>query len=251
MDGFTEPYQTIDVAAAEPGILTDIKVREGDAVREGQLLATLDHDVMLALLAIAEQGMRATGALDAARAELRLRQSRLEKLEMLRSEGHARQEEVERARTDVAIAESQVRTAQEDQLIRKLEYEKIKVQIEHRMLRAPLDGVISRIEKDKGEYVAPSDPHVMTLVQLNPLSATFSLTVAQAAQLAVGQKVTLRPLDALDEVSPLETPLEAVVEFIAPVTDAESGTVRVKVRIENPDGQHRSGERCSLELTEK
>jgi RND family efflux transporter MFP subunit len=248
IDGFTEPYQTIDVAAAESGILTDIKVREGDAVRQGQVLATLDHDVLVALLAIAEQSMRSTGTLDSAQAELQLRQSRLEKLELLRAQGHASQEEIERARTDVTIAAAQVRTAQEEQLIRKLEYEKIKLQVEHRLLRAPIDGVISRIAKDKGEYVAPNDPRVMTLVQLDPLTATFSLSVPQAAQLALGQKVTLRPLDALDQVSAAAAAVEGSVEFIAPVTDAESGTVRVKVRIENPDGRNRSGERCSLQL---
>ena len=35
---------------------------------------------------------------------------------------------------------------------------------------------------------------------------------------------------------------------MAPITDAESGTVRVKVRIANQDGQFRGGERCTLQL---
>ena len=35
---------------------------------------------------------------------------------------------------------------------------------------------------------------------------------------------------------------------VAPITDAESGTVRVKVRIDNPNGNYRSGERWTLEV---
>ena len=57
VDGFTEPYRTIDIAAAETGIIAEINVEEGDTVRRGQVLAVLDRDVLLALLAIAEQGM--------------------------------------------------------------------------------------------------------------------------------------------------------------------------------------------------
>jgi multidrug efflux pump subunit AcrA (membrane-fusion protein) len=42
--------------------------------------------------------------------------------------------------------------------------------------------------------------------------------------------------------------LEGTIEFISPVTDAESGTVRVKVRMDNRSGLFRSGQRCSLQL---
>ena len=40
------------------------------------------------------------------------------------------------------------------------------------------------------------------------------------------------------------------VELIAPVTDAESGTVRVKLRVDNSVGRIRSGERCQILLAD-
>ncbi len=247
-DGFTEPYRTIEVAAAETGLISEIKVREGDTVRQGDVLATLDRDVLLALLAIADQAMQSTGNLDSALAELRLRKERLEKLEELLAKGHARQEEVTRARTDLAIAEAQVRLAREDLLIKKLDYEKIQAQFERRILRAPLDGVIPRIQKNVGDYVAPSDPYVLTLVQLDPLLVTFSLTREQAARLSVDQKVIVRSFNVSTLNEELSELMEGTVEFIAPVINAESGTVRVKVYIENPDGKYQSGVRCVLEF---
>ncbi|MCA9168601.1 MAG: efflux RND transporter periplasmic adaptor subunit, partial [Planctomycetales bacterium] len=42
IQGFTEPYQDIDVAAAEAGIVEAIHVSEGDRVHENQLLLQLD-----------------------------------------------------------------------------------------------------------------------------------------------------------------------------------------------------------------
>ncbi len=246
-DGFTEPYRTIDVAAAETGIVAAIEVREGDTVQQGDVLAVLDHEVLSALMAIAEQAMQSRGALDAARAEYGLKQRRLDKLEMLRSKGHARQEEVERARADLAIAEAQQRSAQEDLLIRKLEYQKIRAQLERRKIRAPVGGVVIKVHKELGGFVAPNDPAVATLVQLDPLRATFSLTRDQANQLAVDQQVTLWSYPASGETSGAAEAMEGTVEFVAPVTDAESGTVRVKIRIDNPENRHRAGERCTLQ----
>src|SRR5262245_38698565 len=98
VEGLTEPYKTIDVAAPEPGVITKIPVREGNTVHQGEVLAALDNEVHLATLAVAQKNMESVGALNSANAELTLRKDRLEKLEALRAQEHARQEEVDRAR---------------------------------------------------------------------------------------------------------------------------------------------------------
>jgi RND family efflux transporter MFP subunit len=241
VDGFTEPYRSVNVSTTETGIIRTIEVHEGDAVEAGQVLATLDSEVHAALLAIAEENMNAQGRLDASRAELELRSNRLEKLEDLRLKGFARQEEVERARADVAIAKAQVVSAREELLVRKLEYEKIKIQLERRTVRAPLAGVVTVVHKEPGEFVAPNAPELLKLVQLDWLLAVFSIPSHQALLLTAGQTVIVRLADGL-------RPLEGTIEFISPVTDAESGTVRVKVRMDNRSGLFRSGQRCSLQL---
>ena len=111
LEGFTEPYRTIQVAADETGIIAEMLVREGEKVKSGQALVRLNSDVHRALLAIAEQNMRSKGRLDAAMAELQLRRERLEKLQLLRPDGHARQEEVDRARAEMAVSVANVRAA--------------------------------------------------------------------------------------------------------------------------------------------
>lgn len=241
IEGFTEPYRTIDVAAAETGVITAIAVREGETVRQGQTLATLDMEVFLATLQIAKLSMEARGKLGAAQAELELRKRRFEKLQALRAEAHASEQELERAQRDLAVAQAEVEAATEELQIRKLEYERIQAQIERRTVRAPSDGVITSIYKEPGEFVAPNDPRVLTIVQLDPLLATFSVPAHRAGQLSTGKQVAVRFPESGKTV-------QAAVELVAPVTDAQSGTVRVKVRIDNPKGLHRSGSRCTLEL---
>ncbi len=239
LDGFIEPYRTVNVGTAELGIIESLDVCEGDVVQQGQVLAVLDSDVYKSIVAIAAEQMKARGRLESAQAELRLRQNRLAKLVELRENGHARQEEVERARTDAAISEAQVLAAREELLVRKLEHDKALVQLERRTIRAPLDGVITKSHKQQGEFVAPNDPFLFTLVQLNPLLATFSVPSHEVGSLRTGQKVIVTIVGN-------DVRVNGIVELVSPVTDAESGTVRVKVRIDNPQGVYRSGERCLL-----
>ena len=243
VDGFTEPFRTIQVAAPETGIISVVSVREGDRVEAGQILATLDNKVHLALLAIAEQSKEAKGRLEAAQADLKLSRNRLEKFEQLRLSGHAREEEVNRTRMELAVAESQVKSAREHLLIKQLEYEKIKVQLERRKIRSPIAGVITKLHKEKGEFVAPNNPDILTLVELDRLIATFSVLGPQAKLLKVDQTVRINFPETRRKT-------DGTIEFISPVIDAESGTILIKVCIENAASKHRSGERCEMLISE-
>ncbi len=241
LEGYTEPYRSIDVAADETGTIDKVLVREGQIVKAGQPLVKLNCDVYRALLATAEHNMKAKGRLDAATANLHLRQDRLNKLRPLRRDGHARQEEVDRAAAELAVAEADVRTAQEELVTRRLEYETIKAQIARRTVRAPIAGVVTTLYKEKGEFVAPNRPDVLTLVQIDSLLVNFTLTSPQAANLSVDQKMIVHFL-----ANGVET--TGTITFISPVTHAESGTVLVKVRVDNSDARFRSGERCKIRV---
>jgi RND family efflux transporter MFP subunit len=240
LEGFTEPFRTIRVAADESGTVEDVFVREGQTVEADQPLARLNSDVHEALLAIAEQNAQAGGRLDAASADLQLKQNRLQKLRPLRLEGHARQEEVDRAAADVAVAEANVRTAQEELVTRHLEYEKIKTQIARRTVRSPVPGVVTTLHKEVGEFVAPNNPDLLTLVQVDRLLANFTLMGPQAEKLQLDQEITIEFSSG--------SRTTGVVEFISPVTNAESGTVLVKLRIDNSAGGFRSGQRCKIRI---
>ena len=148
---------------------------------------------------------------------------------------------MERAQTNVAVAEANVRSVEEDLLIRRLEYDKMMAQLQRRTVRAPADGVVVALHKHVGEAVAPNDPELVTLVQLTSLLATFSVPSDAAAACREGSVVPLRFGDR-------DAPTQGTIEFVSPTIDAESGTVRVKVRIDNATSQFRAGQRCRLEI---
>lgn len=210
--GYTEPYKTITVSAGEQGVIAEMLVEEGMRTQKGQVLARLDTAAMQAELEIAK-------------AEARLQATRLKRLEELSTANRSSPEELDRARTDLTIKDAQTR--------------KIEAQIETRTLRSPVDGVVTEIKRDPSEAVSAANPHVLTVVQVDKLIVNLFLPPARAALFQAGASVVLQLLD-----EQCNTP--AKVEFVSPVTDSASGTVRVKFVVENTDGAHRSGGRCTL-----
>jgi RND family efflux transporter MFP subunit len=238
VESFTERYRTIDVAAGETGLMIAVHVKEGDAVTQDQALADLNQDVMHASLEIARIQRDATSALKPAAAELRLRSDRLEKLRELRLSNNASIEEVSRAVLAEGVAEARLLTAKEAQETKKVEYERIRLQLARRTVRSPIDGFVREVYKDIGEFVAPTDP----VVQLNPLLVTFSVPVETVERLRVKQSIPLR----LDKK---KSHVEGEIEIISPVINAESQTVQIKVQLPNPGYKYRSGTKCYLVLS--
>lgn len=236
---FSEPYRTIQVATTDLGIVREVLVREGESVEVDQPLVKLDDELVKASLAIAKQNLESRGALTSAEAELRLQTARLAKIEMLARDGFARADELERARSDQEVAAARVLTAQEILQVRQREFDKTQIELERRTVKSPIQGVVSKRHREVGEFVAPTDPVLITVVQLDPLLATFSLKPAQASQLSAGLPVQV-------QFASQEQPVKGEVELVSPVTEARSGTVRVKVRIPNPQRACRSGDRCVL-----
>jgi RND family efflux transporter MFP subunit len=241
VDGFTEPYRTINVAALDPGVITRLDVREGDVVRKGQVLAMLDYDLLEASRGVAEAGRDAVGRLYAAEAALRLKHERLKNLTALHAQGHAYQEEVDRADSELRIAESEVLVAKEDQLAKSRELSRIEVQVERRKIRSPIDGVVTRLQKQIGEFIPATDTSLLTLVQIDRLLVVLPVPRSAAAKLHTGDSVELHFADGL-------RPVKAAIESICAITDPESGTVRVRVTFDNADSKYPSGVPCWLKL---
>lgn len=241
IESFTEPYRTIDVAAVETGLVIAVHIKEGDKVETRQALADLNQDVLRASLDIARVQRDATSTLKSAEAELRLRTTRLSKLEELRLNENASEEEVRRAELEKEVAAARVLAAKETIETKRLEYERIRIQLAQRTLRSPITGFVTEVYKDIGEFVALTDPVVVTVVQLDPLMVTFSVPAKSASSLKSGQSVPVR-------IDGHKGNAEAKIEFVSPVIKADSQTVRVKVLLPNSGYTFQSGSKCWLIL---
>ena len=238
-EAFTEPIEQIKVAVDGNGIIKKLQVKRGDRVTPNELLMELDMSVLTATRQIALSKSQNTARLKAAQVEYKIKNARHEKLVRLLKNGAGSPEEVDRALGDVAVAEQNIEAIREETNQFRLEVIQYDAQMEQRRVRSPIQGQVVEVRKKVGEFVSSADPHVFTIVRLDTLRAVFHVPTPQAAAIQQDDFVSV----FLPETNQRTT---AKVEFVAPITQADSGRVRVDVLIANSDNQYRSGVRCRL-----
>ncbi|MEL7335714.1 MAG: HlyD family efflux transporter periplasmic adaptor subunit, partial [Planctomycetota bacterium] len=167
---------------------------------------------------------------------------RLDALRAMHDRGNASNVELLRSQAQHEVAAGRLKTAQEQLALRDLERKRIAVQIDRRTLRSPMDGQVLQQLKQPGEFVSSTDAKVLCLVQLDVLQARFALPTSDLHAVRAGRTVDLL-------IGQQQLPARGIVEFVSPVVDAETGTVLVKVRIENAEGKYVSGSVVSFAAT--
>lgn len=235
---FTEPDETTDVACAEAGVVARVDVKQGQKVQAGTILAVLDNSVLEASLRAAEAKATSTARTDAARIEVDLKKRQKEKLTRVLADGHASANEIEKAESELVAAQAQLRIAEEEQHLNQLEVDQIKAQIERRTIRSPMEGIVIRVQRRPGEFLSGGDPVIATVVRLDHLRVKFYISTEMAELLQAEQecRVLIRGRHHV-----------AKIDFLSPVTDADSGTVRMEVLVDDREQRLRSGIPCQLE----
>jgi RND family efflux transporter MFP subunit len=243
-EGFVEPWQQVDAAVPEPGVISLIAVEEGEQIEKDKLLLRLDSQVLDASLKIAQARTKFTGEKQSAQSLYQMHDHRYKKLKILKASGHARVDELAKAKAERAVAFANITIAKDNEIVNKLEVERIKAQIEQRGIRSPFDGVVTRIHKELAETVSGTQTVVMTLAQLNPLKLVIHIPTREAVKLKEDDVLQINLPEQKQRIN-------ANVDFVSPVTDADSGTVRVKLRIENKNNNLRSGIRAIVNLPQQ
>ena len=236
LETFTEPYHRVAVPAPEAGVLAEILVKEGDFVERKQLLAKLDDSVLEATMLVASAAKDSSGAVESAQADIEMRERTLKGYRDLNGGGNASQRELQRAENELTQAVARLLTVREEMEVRRLEFERVRTQLERRRIESPIDGIVVAIDREVGEYVSPSDPVVLHVVHLETLKAVFSVPCQAAASLRAGSTVPLS-VGGKDTVN-------ATIEFVSPLADPESNSVRVKLRLPNSELKLQGGVAC-------
>lgn len=242
-EGFTEPRQDILVAASEIGRLETVDVEVGDRVSEGDVIGRLEDSLQKSAVEVSQIQTEMKGELDATTAEVDLSRSRAVMLRELSSDGMARPDELVRAETELRVAVARQAAAKEQHQLRLAELRRSRLQVERRKIRSPVDGVVSEVFHEAGEYITPGDPAVIRLLVMDKLFGVFNVPVEDCAQMKVGTPVRVFLRSS-------QSSIDASITSIAPSIDGESGTVLVRVELDNPKGRLLPGDRCTLRIRE-
>ncbi|TPE63718.1 efflux RND transporter periplasmic adaptor subunit [Sandaracinobacter neustonicus] len=221
--GRFEASQAIDIRPRVSGQLVSVHVRDGDVVRKGQLLYTIDQRPFQAALAEA----RARAA--AAETQVALARSEYARAARLLSDEAISREEVDALRAAAKSGEAAVAAAQAAVRSRQLD-------LEFTQIRAPATGRISDRRVDVGNLVSANDTLLTTLLALDPIYFSFdgSEALYLKAQRRDGGAATTQQVEIrLQDESGYNW--RGKVDFTDNAIDPGSGTMRGRAVIANPD----------------
>jgi len=216
--GTLEPLERAEVRARLEGDVEGVYVREGEAVRAGQLLARFDAGDQ------AGNARSADADVAAARSELSTAQWTLDQNRELHREGAIPERDVRVAEQAVAAARARVAAAQARSGTSRREVGDTRVV-------APVSGIIERRTVNPGEHIN-RNAALFVLVRGDVLELAAAVPERAAAAVRPGQSVRF-VADGSE--------FTGRVARISPSVDPGSRSVTVYVQVPNPDGRLRAG----------
>ena len=241
----THPSEERSLGFSFPGIVREVQVKEGERVKQGQVLMKLDDRIEVNNLQSLKLVADSTLRVDYAQAELAQKKVVLKRLQELAEKNAASPTELEEAVLGAQLAETRLRLSEEEAQTKKLEMERQKVKVELMQIVSPIEGVVQRVGMKEGEVTEPGQTNrpAAVVVKNDPLQVEVYLPAAKAAD--------LKPGEALEVKYPGEEESwqKAVIKFLDPVADAGSGLRMLHLELPNPQNRE-AGRQVSVRMAQ-
>ena len=218
--------QDVDIRPKVQGYITDIKVKEGSVVRQGQTLFVIDQVPYQAALATAEANV------DVAKAQVDAAELSATSKEKLFEQNIISDFDLRMARTQLASAKAQLAQARANELTATNN-------LSYTLVKSPVDGVVGTLPFRVGTLVSPSDTTPLTTVSDNSeMYVYFSMSESQVLSLKRQYGVLEK---ALMELPNVELRLndgtkyseKGVIEAISGIIDPITGSVTIRAKFPN------------------
>lgn len=273
--GYVIARHQVEVASKITGRIVSLEVREGDIVRQGQVIARLDHSEISAQVLQAQANLaaaqarlaeleagsrpqeieRARAQMERAKADLDNAQLNLRRTERLVNDRVLQQQSLDDAQARYEMALKAYQAAQEDYELARLgprqeaidlaraqvrqaeaEVAWAEAQLENTIIRAPVSGTVLDRYVDLGEMVTTgftSDrgarQALVSIADVRDLQVELDIAEADIARVQLDQPTVITP-DAYSDRH-----YQGIVEYISAVADRQRATIKVKVKVLNPD----------------
>lgn len=220
--GTVEPLASADVIPQVGGMVSRLAFREGDDVREGQVLVEIEPRVFEAEVA------RTAAILERDRAQARTAQLELERAERL-----AEQQLLSTGDLDAKRAAAQALAA--TVLADSASLARARLDLAHATVRAPIGGRTGRLSVHVGDVVRANDPAsaLVTIHRLRPIRVRFTIPQAHIAEVRGERQrdVRVRVFSGLSD----SAGRDGALAFVDNQVDPASGTLLLKGEFPNQD----------------
>ncbi len=233
--GAVEPLRNTSIRSQVTGLLEKIGFKEGQDVKEGDLLFQIDSRPFRAALETAQADLqRAKVRLESTTAQVKRYQALTADQMISKEQFQKIEDDARTAVAEVAAAESRVTNA--------------RLQLEFTSIRAPITGRTGNLNIDEGDLIRANDAGALvTINQVSPVYVTFGVPQhylaainRQRAQGSLPVRVTPPGLN--------EKPEFGELTFVDNTVDSATGTIRLKATFANAEQRLWPGQFSSISV---
>jgi RND family efflux transporter MFP subunit len=221
LSGSLAPLSSATIKSKVSGVVEATTLQEGMAVRAGQVLARVDQADLRARLQ-QQQAM-----LDEAQARLALATKNETNSQALLKQKYISQNAYDSTQNSVDLARASVKSA-------SAMVELARIALNDGVIKAPIDGVVSKRHVQAGEKLAPDMP-VYSIVNLAEMILEAQVPASEIPRIKVGQDVKFRVEGYA------QRDFHGKVARINPATEAGSRAMLVYIAVPNGDNALRAG----------
>jgi membrane fusion protein, multidrug efflux system len=213
--GSVEAYSTVSIRAQAGGVVTKVSFTQGQDVKQGDPLFTIDPRPYDAALKQAEANLaRDTAQLQNSREQVK-RYAELFKKQFVSAEQYDQIRTNSDALESVVVADSAA-------------VDNAKVQLSYCYIFSPVNGRTGTLLVNEGNLVRTNDATPMVIInQVNPIYVTFSLPEGNLPEIKARMAQTTLKVLAILPQSP-DRPEEGTLTFVDNAVDSTTGTIKFR-----------------------
>ena len=195
-NGRIQPVVQVKISAEVSGEIIELPVKEGQAIKKGDLLVRIKPDVYLANKRSAEASYQsARSGLALSQANARKADLEFKRNEQLYKNNLISESQYLEYQTALDIAQSQVRSGEHQVSVAKASLDRVDEELAKTTINSPIAGTVSKLNLEVGERVAGntmmSGTEIMTLADLNQMEARVDIGENDIILIQKGQRANL------------------------------------------------------------
>ncbi|HMF48185.1 MAG TPA: efflux RND transporter periplasmic adaptor subunit, partial [Candidatus Saccharimonadales bacterium] len=234
--GNVEPYATVSIKSQVTGVLQKAHFKEGQDVKNGQLLFTVDPRPLDAALKQAEAALARDSA------QVRNMREQVRRYADLVEKQYVSREQYDQIKANADAAEAVVEAD-------KAAVDNAKVQLSYCYIYSPVNGRVGSLLINEGNLIRLNDGAPLVVInQINPINVTFAVPEQHLADLKRHMASGQLKADARFQ-SDEGRPEQGILAFVDNAVDRSTGTVKLKAEFANQERRLWPGQFVNVVLT--
>ncbi len=252
-NGKIQPVMSVKISPEVSGEIIELPIKEGQAVKKGDLLMRIKPDSYVAYRNIAEASYKSAQAqMTVAKANLDRSELEFKRYDELLKSKLVSESQYNDAKTSLEVAKANYLSATHQTENARANLARAEEDLSKTTIASPLDGTISKLNSQLGERVVGTATYqgteVMTIADLNDMEARVDIGEVDVVLIKIGQKARMEVDSFRDrKFNGLVSEIANTAKTTSSGTQSEATKFEVRIRITEKES-FRPGMSCTAEV---